>query len=434
MKLREATVGSITPLFLLLAVVLNSGAWALKSRELRGDYGDHARTVAIALAEHLRGADAESLAAHRVSPRVAQALTALERWGLIAQLQVWDAGGRSGWRWPADTALLPTRGEGREDWVGDFDAAAGTWRAGALLRGRDGTLQGWIEVEVDAADYLAEQAGLKWTFLYHTLVVLLGAWILAGGLAWLLARDLRRVSDQLRRVGAREVGRPDDMKVGELADLAESFVVLDAILREHQTKESSEEYLVSEGEVALAWRCEHDQGTSAAAGNWWVELGRRQTVLPQEWRGYALSGNRGAVWFGRLHPRGPWRDACRSAAAESDIKPMAFAPRSDLAATWTSLARCYEWESGVLARWEGEVPRVEILAWHDGESRWREESGDGGRWLVHNLPTRIAASARHINAAGAHEDEGEVMTALSAIFGSYAGQMALLIHTGGPKH
>lgn len=430
MKLREVTMGSITPLFLLLAMALNGGAWALKRHELRGAYEGHARTVAITLAEHLRGADAELLAEDQASPRVTQALTALERWGLIVRLQVWDPEGRPGWRWPNDTRMVPARENDREDWVGEFDAREGAWRAGAVVRGSDGTPRGWIEVDVDAAAYPAERESLKWTFLRHTLAVVVGAWILAGGLAWLMARDLRRVSESLKRIGSQRAPPEADLKVAELADLSESFMVLDAVLHEHEAKESIAEHLVSEMEVAQAWRNAHDAGCGAVAGNWQVEFRRAQTFSPHGWRGRVLSETRGAVWFGRLRSRGAWSDACRSAASECDIKPLAFLPREEFAAAWGGLARCYDWESGSLARWQGKVPRIEVFTWLDGTGHWNELTGESGRWLVHNLAERDAASAGRIVAAGMQRDASEIMDALSAVFEADAGQMVLLVCIG----
>lgn len=247
MTIRRQAIFVLVPVFAVVALLDNGVAYFLESRTARSGLEGGAGAFAVSLAAFIRPADVVAIKANpSAETPLATALERLDRWGQIEGLALWDADGHKLiYRRPATTDLAPSRHA-----FGD-KAISAVYYTSPLMEGanedfyviayapvRDGagTVIAVVGIQIDANRYRLDVAQLRFEFARNTAIILLLGLLVAVALAAFVKRELRRLTQAATGIEHGGYISPPDTLIQEIAELGNTFGVLDGLIGENRAK------------------------------------------------------------------------------------------------------------------------------------------------------------------------------------------------------
>ncbi|WED65702.1 hypothetical protein PXH66_02430 [Synoicihabitans lomoniglobus] len=364
------------PLFLVVGIAGSGVSWLLESRELRHGAEAQARTMAVSLAEYLYGQSwpTQSAAAQE---RLERAEVRFEYWKFVRAIQLWDQSGRRVHRWvsPAAGEVEDARWMQAEVATGTEESAVGELirksadsavaRGGALVWSADGQLQGWVECELDANDWLTESRHQEVGNLRRVVgIVILGV-ILAWLVSRLLAGDVRRLISSARAVGEGKYVAPDDLRVREFAELSESFGVLDGLTHEYRLKFRramiENEVFRTSGVLAQAFRAEVMPSIDQHIAGRRVMSRLFDASECSRWHGAGGDDQTGWLWFGRVEGLVGSEVARLAFTVKSELETLLIRQKVDPVEALQELAGYYQITRAIVVTWTSASTDLEIF-------------------------------------------------------------------------
>ncbi len=275
MKFRTQILLAFVPIFALLGLSGEAVRAWLETRELRWGLEEQASSLAVAIAEFLRGQEPSAASAGRDTPAWTGPLETVIRSGEARRVLLLGSDGhrllgRFGAALPGDAApAVPAdvrQRLDREPWVPGVPVTRAdetTWSAWAPWRTERGDLAGFVRVEIGAEAYPRALAAEKRRLATGGVLSVLAGLLAAGLIVVPVARGLAdlRASAERARAG-HPLAPPTSRFLREIVDLGESFGTMGNLLTEAMDKARrtliENEQLRTAGDLAHTFRTQFD--------------------------------------------------------------------------------------------------------------------------------------------------------------------------------
>ena len=305
----------------------------------------------------------------------------MDRWGFLRGIQIWNNDGELIHRWPRpesvealNTKLAPQVAVDRATadnayGVGQLEqgpSEGAVIRGGAVVWAQNGDRLGWLECELEAVGWAQERDRQ-----YRGILQLVGGILLLGiVLALLFSRlvksDIRRLLSSAQKVGAGDYQSPIGLHVKELADLSDTFAVVDSLTEENRRKFQRS---LIENEIFRTSDVLVDEFQNAVMPNIdQVVAGRRvvsrllDRMDGSRWHGVGAQGTRGWYWYGAVAGTSGIEKANQALAVSSEFESMLLRQNTLADQALAELGPLYGLSNGWVATWEG--PDSALQVWH----------------------------------------------------------------------
>ncbi|MFX3681353.1 MAG: hypothetical protein ACN6I3_00360 [bacterium] len=379
-KLREQSLLAVVPLFLMIGLTGAGASLLLKSYEWRKGMEEQARGMAVALAEYM-GTEHWSELRVGATDSVVASEVRMDRWGFLRGIRIWDNDGALVHHWPRlesvetlPTPLVPQISVSRAHAdnafaVGQLERESSDYamiRGGAVVWAQNGDRLGWLECELEA---------LGWAMVrdrqYRGILQLVGGILLLGVvLALLFSRlvksDIGLLLSSAEKVGAGDYQSPSGLHVKELADLSETFAVVDSLTEENRRKFQRS---LIENEIFRTSDVLVDEFQNAVMPNIDQVIAGRRVVSRlldrmdgSRWHGVGERSNQGWYWYGAVAGTSGIEKANQALAVSSEFEAMLLRQNLPADQVLAELGPLYGLSAGWVVNWDG--PGSALRVWH----------------------------------------------------------------------
>ena len=353
----------------------------LKSHEWRKGMEEQARGMAVALAEYMGTEHWSSLPVGAIDPLAAPEKR-MDRWGFLRGIRIWDNDGALVHRWPRaesvealSTQLTPQLSVDRATAdnayaVGQLEGGSddhAVIRGGAVVWAQNGDRLGWLECELEAVGWAMERDRQ-----YRGILELVGGILLLGvGLALLFNRlvqsDIGLLLSSAEKVGAGDYQSPSGLHVKELADLSETFAVVDSLTEENRRKFQRS---LIENEIFRTSDVLVDEFQNAVMPSIdQVVAGRRvvsrllDRMDGSRWHGVGERANQGWYWYGAVAGTSGIEKANQALAVSSEFEAMLLRQNVPADQVLAELGPLYGLSAGWVVNWDGAGSTLQVWHW-----------------------------------------------------------------------